>query len=214
VKRVEVYRSPVGGEPTGPNGQVYVGDATLVPGARPDVAAAFANFPRADRAGWGYMLLTNMLPAGGNGTFTLHAYASDDDGKATLLGSRTIACANATATKPFGTIDTPGQGETVSGTITSFGWALTPGTAVVPLDGSTIAVYADGVPIGSPTAYGLARADIDSLFPGYTNTGHAVGYRVIDTTALANGLHTLAWVVTDSQGRADGIGSRYFWVRN
>jgi hypothetical protein len=72
----------------------------------------------------------------------------------------------------------------------------------------------DGVPIGSPTAYGLARADIDSLFPGYTNTGHAVGYRVIDTTALANGLHTLAWVVTDDHGRADGIGSRYFWVQN
>jgi hypothetical protein len=214
VKRVEVYRSPLGGEPPGPNGQVYVGDATLVPGARPDVAAAFANFPRADRAGWGYMLLTNMLPAGGNGTFTLHAYAADDDAQSTLLGSRTIACANATAAKPFGTIDTPGQGETASGTITSFGWALTPGTAVVPFDGSTITVYVDGVPIGSPTAYGLARSDVDSLFPGHTNTGHAVGYRVIDTTALVNGLHTLAWVVTDSQGRADGIGSRYFWVRN
>jgi hypothetical protein len=41
-----------------------------------------------------------------------------------------------------------------------------------------------------------------------------VGYRVIDATALANGLHTLAWVVTDDQGRADGIGSRYFWVQN
>jgi hypothetical protein len=214
VKRVEVYRSPVGGEPTGPNGKVYVGDATFVPGARPDVAAAFANFPGADRAGWGYMLLTNMLPAGGNGTFTLHAYASDDDAQSTLLGSRTITCSNATATRPFGTIDTPVQGGTVSGTITSFGWALTPGTAVVPFDVSTIAVHVDGVPVGGPTAYGLPRADIDSLFPGYTNTGHAVGYRVIDTTALANGLHTLAWVVSDSQGRADGIGSRYFWVLN
>ena len=37
---------------------------------------------------------------------------------------------------------------------------------------------------------------------------------VLDTTSLANGIHTIAWSVTDNQGRADGIGSRYFWVQN
>jgi hypothetical protein len=211
VQSVEIWRDAVAGEGAGP---LFVGTATFVSGARPDVAAAYPGFPNADRAGWGYMLLTNMLPAGGNGSVRLHAWAVDTDGRRILLGARVVTAANATAAKPFGTIDTPGQGETVSGTIVNFGWALTPGAAVVPFDGSTITVYVDGVPIGSPTAYGLARADIDSLFPGYTNTGHAVGYRVIDTTALANGLHTLAWVVTDDQGRADGIGSRYFWVQN
>ena len=41
-----------------------------------------------------------------------------------------------------------------------------------------------------------------------------MGYRVLDTTALAEGQHTIAWVVTDSQGAANGIGSRYFSVAN
>jgi hypothetical protein len=213
VRKVEIYRSPLAGEPTSPNGKVYIGDTTFVPGARPDVEGAFANFPFAARAGWGYMLLTNFLPAGGNGTTTLHAYASDDDGHSTLLGSKAITCSNATATKPFGTIDTPGQGETVSGTVVDFGWALTPQPAAIPTDGSTITVYVDGAPAGHPT-YNQYRSDIATLFPGYANTGGAVGYFVLDTTALTNGVHTIAWSVTDNQGRADGIGSRYFWVGN
>ena len=42
--------------------------------------------PLNTRAGWGYLMLTNFLPAGGNGTFTLYAYADDRDGHTTLLG--------------------------------------------------------------------------------------------------------------------------------
>ena len=36
----------------------------------------------------------------------------------------------------------------------------------------------------------------------------------MDTTALANGMHTIAWTVTDNQGSTEGIGSRYFRVSN
>jgi hypothetical protein len=160
------------------------------------------------------MLLTNMLPGQGNGTFTLHAWAVDAEGHETLLGSKTITCANTAAAKPFGAIDTPAQGATVSGAAYAhYGWALTPQPASIPTNGSTIWVYVDGVPVGHPT-YNLYRADIAGLFPGYANSGGAVGHYVIDTTKLANGLHTIAWSVTDSQGRTEGIGSRYFWVFN
>jgi len=31
---------------------------------------------------------------------------------------------------------------------------------------------------------------------------------------LANGIHNIAWSVTDDQGHVDGIGSRFFWVLN
>ena len=211
VSGVEIWRNGVGAEGTG---QVFVGNATFVSGARPDVAAAYPAYPNATRAGWGYMLLTNMLPGGGNGSVVLHAYAGDADGHRTLLGTRTLACANATATKPFGTIDTPGQGETVSGSgYVVFGWALTPPAAAIPTDGSTIQVYVDGVTRGHPV-YNQYRSDIATLFPGYANTDGAVGYFVLDTNALANGIHTIAWSVTDDLGRADGIGSRYFWVQN
>ena len=211
VQAVEVWRDAVSGEPAGP---LFVGTATFVAGARPDVAAAYPTYPNADRAGWGYMLLTNMLPAGGNGTYRLHLWAIDGEGTRTLLGSRTLTCTNATATKPFGTIDTPGQGQTVSGSgYVVFGWALTPQAGTIPTDGSTIWVYVDGTPRGHPV-YNQYRSDIATLFPGYANTNGAVGYYVLDTTSLANGIHTIAWSVTDNQGRADGIGSRYFWVQN
>jgi len=198
VAKVEIHRSALAGEPTSPNGLVYVGDATFVPGARPDVATAFANFPLASRAGWGYMLLTNFLPSGGNGTFTLHAYASDDDGQSTRLGSKTITCSNATATKPFGTIDTPGQGETVSGTIVNFGWALTPMPASIPTDGSTIQVYVDGAAVGQPV-YNQYRSDIATLFPGYANTNGAVGFYSINTGTLSIGFIWMAFMMRCSR---------------
>ena len=112
VKEVMIYRDPVAGDPgPSPNGQIFVGRAVFVDGARPDVDALISQ-PFDYEAGWGYMLLTNMLPNQGNGTFRLHAYATDWEGHTTLLGSRTITCDNANASKPFGAIDTPDQGGT------------------------------------------------------------------------------------------------------
>ena len=172
VADVAVYRDPINGEPSG---DVFIGNATFIVGARPDVQAMYAAYPNASRGGWGLQVLTNMLPGGGNGTYTLRVYADDVDGHRTLLGARTITCNNARATTPFGSIDTPGQGGTVSGTVVNFGWALTPKPAMIPFDGSTIDVLIDGVVVGHP-AYGFARADIDGLCPGYANTGHPGGY--------------------------------------
>ena len=36
----------------------------------------------------------------------------------------------------------------------------------------------------------------------------------MDTTVYENGVHTIQWTVTDSAGNTDGIGSRYFIIRN
>lgn len=211
VTSVRLFRDPVGSEPPG---QVLLGNASFVTGARPDIASAYPTYPQEDRAGWGYLLLTNMLPNRGNGTYTLHVYADDAAGHSTLLGSRTITCTNATAIKPFGAIDTPGQGETVSGSaFVNFGWVLTPLPKSIPVDGSTITVYVDGVPVGHPV-FNQYRADIAALFPGLANSNGASGAFILDTTKLANGVHTIAWVVADSAGAAEGIGSRYFMVQN
>jgi hypothetical protein len=208
---VAIYRSPGPGE-TAP--LIFVGNATLVPGARPDVEQAFPEYPYANRAGWGYLLLTNMLPSQGNGVFTLTAIAQDIEGNQTVLGSRTIIANNATATLPFGAIDTPGQGETISGgTYINFGWALTPNPKTIPKDGSTITVFIDGAPLGTVN-YNNFRSDIASVFPGLNNTNGAVGYRMINTLLLADGIHTISWGVTDDGGAAQGIGSRFFTVSN
>jgi hypothetical protein len=192
----------------------------FVAGARPDIEAASRDKPMNDRAGWGYLLLTNLLPdiaaqkgTGGNGTFTLYAYATDVEGHQTVLGSKRITLANASATKPFGTLDTPGQGETIGGTsYVSFGWALSPRSSI-PTDGSTIDVYIDGVKMGHPT-YNNYRSDIAGAFPDYANSQGAVGYFGFDTSRMTNGVHTIGWIAADAAGNAEGLGSRFFTVFN
>jgi hypothetical protein len=212
IQAVSVYRNPVGGEPTHANGLVFVGNATLVRGARPDVQSAYPVYPDNDRAGWGYMVLSNMLPRTVP-EITLSIFAQDTEGTTRLLGTRRIRPVNQTSQLPFGTIDVPGQGATVSGTVIVFGWALTPQPNAIPLDGSTIDVLVDGAAIGHPT-YNQFRADIATLFPGLKNSDGAVGYFVLDTTKLTNGFHTIAWVVRDDAGNTSGMGSRFFEVNN
>jgi hypothetical protein len=180
------------------------------------VAGTFPGAPRNTRAGWGYLLLTNFLPNQGNGTFKLYAYADDADGHTTLLGTRTITCDNAGATRPFGAIDTPDQGEVVSGTINNFGWALSRGTRRAdPLHGGNVNVLIDGVSRGAPGGW-VSRSDLTTLFPiaQYSGVDNALGVFGFDTTTLTNGAHTIAWVVTDDQGGMDGVGSRFFTVSN
>lgn len=217
---VAICRAPHGLEPTPPDsrcgspGQIFVGHAVFIEGARPDVLARYPDTPRANVAGWGFMILTNTLPGRGNGDYRLFAWAADREGYTVLLGARTISCANSGAHLPFGTIDTPRQGETIAGTnYINFGWALTPWPKEIDRDGSTITVYVDGVAIGKPS-YDHSRTDIEGLFRELRNSDGAVGFLPIDTTALPNGLHTIAWTVIDGQGDAAGIGSRFFRVAN
>ena len=207
VESVKIYRNHG-------KDKVYIGDAVFVEGARPDVAQAYPTYPNNYKAGWGYMLLTNFLPNNGNGTFTLHAIATDIEGNQVTLGTKTILVDNANAVKPFGAIDTPTQGGTASGSnYRNWGWVLTPQPNMIPTNGSTINVWVDGVKLGHP-AYNIYRSDIASLFPGYANSNGAAGYFDIDTTAYNNGVHTIQWTATDNGGNTDGIGSRYFTIQN
>jgi YVTN family beta-propeller protein len=218
VTRVDILREPVTGEPQG--NLILIGNGVFVSDARPDVAAMFPLYPYQYRAGWGYQLLTNFLPNSsgsgplGNGTYKLHAIAVGKSGNQTDLGTKTITVDNAHAAKPFGTIDTPTQGGTISGSDSvNFGWALTPQPAIIPTDGSTITMVLDGVPTVHPV-YNQFRSDIASLFPGYQNSMGAVGFIHLNTLTLANGVHTISWNVFDNLGRGEGLGSRYFNVLN
>jgi hypothetical protein len=236
VDRVEIFRLAVSSDPPAAiqaGGLVFVGRALFVSGARPDVLSAFgtpgtsAVYPQAQRGGWGLLLLTNALPhqgtgqpTGGQGTFTLVAIATDLEGRSVELGRRTIHVSNDTAAVPFGAIDTPGQGGVVPDTAAPynsltaypvFGWALSPGGVCIATDGSTIDVIVDGVVVGHPT-YNLARSDIATGYPGYCNSGGAVGVYYLNASGLADGLHAISWRVRDAQGRAADIGSRYFRV--
>lgn len=211
IKNVKIYRDPITSEGLE---RIYIGTAFLVEGARPDIEAVYNDYPFNYKAGWGYMLLTNFLPNGGNGTFKLYAVAEDTTGTSVTLGSSTITCDNANAVKPFGAIDSPAPGEIASGTnYRNQGWVLAPLPNAIPTDGSTIDVYIDGVKKGHVT-YNVAREDIANLFIGYSNSSNAGGYFDFDTTRYTDGIHTIAWVAADNAGNNDGIGSRYFIIRN
>jgi len=207
LQSVRIYRG------TGTGDRALIGEASFVEGARPDVEAIYDEYPQSGRAGWGYMLLTNMLPLG-DGLYNLLAYATDLEGNEVLLGERAITVNNAGAIRPFGAIDTPGQGGTAAGNLYfNFGWVLTPPPNSIPIDGSTIRVWVDGMPLGHPS-YNHFRGDIATLFPGYANANGAVGVYQLNTTAYSDGVHTIEWSVTDSAGNTDGIGSRYFSIQN
>ncbi len=215
VTRVRILRDPVAGEPAG--ALVFIGDAVQVDGARPDVQALFPNLPRSSRAGWGYLALTNFLPGLGNGTFKLTAIADDADGHSTILGTKAITCGNSSATAPFGAIDTPGQGATVSGNVTNFGWVLAPAPRRAdPPSGGVVRVAIDGLISSAIPGGWSSRSDLTALFPAasFPGIGNALGVASFDSTALANGVHTISWIVTDNLGAASGIGSRYFTVAN
>jgi hypothetical protein len=207
VESVKIYREES-------SNLVYIGDAVLVEGARPDVENAYPNYPKCSSAGWGYMMISNFLPNGGNGDFTLHVIAVDKEGHQTTLGTTTITCDNANAVNPFGAVDTPTQGGTASGNnYRNHGWVLTPFPNKIPEDGSTINVFVNGVNLGNPV-YNVYRSDIASLLHGYANNDGAGAYFDFDTTLYNNGVHIVQWTAVDNAGNAEGIGSRYFSIWN
>jgi hypothetical protein len=218
VTGVQIWRQPHPLDPPGAifqgpgpaQGKVFIGDATFIDGARPDVEAAFV-LPNRSRAGWGYMLLTRGLIWDGQGFFTVHAIAVDREGNVREIGSTSLSVNNALSNKPFGTIDTPGQGALASNFYGNTGWVLAP-SAGATIPAANVRVMIDGIFLpGVPST--AARADISAIFPGF-DTGAAGRGLVIDTRAYADGVHTIAWIVSDSQGHTDGIGSRFFRIAN
>lgn len=219
IARVTICREPAAGEATPPNGscapnQIYVGDAVSIDDARPDIEAYSPSTAMNYRAGWGFLILTNMLPNQGTGTFVLHMRAFDIDGQSSALGFRVITAQNSSASEPFGAIDTPGQGETIAGSsYANFGWVLSRVRYADPPHGGSVVVYVDGVAVGSPTGW-APRSDLSATFPRYPGIDSALGVFGLNTYAFGNGLHTIVWVVTDTAGVTSGIGSRYFSIFN
>ena len=213
VTKVDILRDAHPSDPAGAvsNGRVFVGSATFVTGGRGDIAAGYPSYPNANRAGWGYLMLTRGLIWDGHGPFNLYAVATDSQGNSTTVGSKRITINNAIATKPFGNIDTPDQGGTVSGTFVNFGWVVALGGRTIPAANVQVAI--DGVILPQASECLTNRADITQGFPGFDTT-QAIRCFVIDSTKYANGLHTIGWLVTDSAGQADGIGSRFFTIAN
>ena len=161
------------------------------------------------------MVLTNMLPNQGNGTYRFFMYAQDREGHTTLLGTRTMTCENASATKPFGAIDTPTQGGVGVGCELCELRLGADAAAENDSDRWLDDQRADRWRVDRDRATTTTSARTSSrCSQDSNNTNGAVGFRVIDTTTLTNGLHTISWTVVDNRGAIEGIGSRFFTVSN
>jgi hypothetical protein len=188
----------------GPN-LVYVSEATFVDGARPDVWQVYPDYPYSQRAGWGYVLLSNLY---GNGSYNFHAIAEDKEGHQVTLGIKTLQISN--SVYPFGNIDLPEPGGVASGSDYQVcGWALTP----LPCSIDEVVVFVDGEELGE-ASYGFYRADIASLFPGY-NDSNGAGFCIdFNTIGYRNGMHTVYARATDDCTHSSDFGHRYFNIWN
>ena len=220
VHACPICRAAFGAEiaPLDPNcggaAEIFVGYAVFIDGARPDVAAAFPTYPLSTRAGWGFMVLTNMLPNQGNGAYRIHdarpgsrghwfaARHADDDVRERERDAAVRHPRHAVARRD-------GVGHQL--------YQLRLGADAAAEDDSDRRIddsRDDRRRRRRPRRLQPRRSDIQALFPGLNNTNGAVGFRILDTTLMANGLHTISWAVTDNAGAIEGIGSRFFTVSN
>src|SRR5213075_207608 len=119
-----------------------------------------------------------------------YAFGVDQEGNTATIGAKTVVISNNTATKPFGSIDTPAIGGEASGP--NFGWGLTPkvnGLATCKIQPSGVQVSIDSGPL-QPVHYGDLRTDIAGAFPGFSNSIDAGGNYLFDWSTLTSGVHT------------------------
>jgi hypothetical protein len=99
---------------------------------------------------------------------------------------------------PFGTVDSPSQGDTISGIVTLDGWVIDDaGVASVELriDGN----------IQGLASYGRPRDDVARDYPGLPGSPHFGFSLKFDSRTLASGEHTLEVVAEDTSGNASQL---------
>ena len=98
-------------------------------------------------------------------------------------------------TPPFGFLDYPTPGTTLSGTVIVWGWALDQQTSSSAL---TLALLVDGAPVSAPLTR-FARNDVCAVYPETSYPGACQsGYQFAWNTSGLSGTHTVAVRVTDT----------------
>ncbi len=158
------------------------------PISRPDVCAVYPNRPGCPNVGWSTTLDTDLLT---NGTHTLTVTAiSEVDAEATASTTFNVTNGNGADTTKVN-IDAPNtQSGNLSGQQTFYGWAINDDAA------ATATIFIDGVTQPAPSS--VARPDVCNVYPDAVNCPN-VGWSIpVDTTLLANGVHTLEVLAASS----------------
>lgn len=162
-------------------------------GSRPDVCVVFPSRAGCPNVGWVFWLDTTLIP---DGPHTLSVTATSAAGDQ-LTQTAPFTVANWTAANPMKiAIDNPNSASSAfAGTVVFGGWAI---SDIAGIQGISIAV--DNTPLGS-AAYGGSRADVCALYSGKAGCPNVGWSFAIDTTALANGNHTLAVTALSTGGQ-------------
>ncbi len=150
---------------------------------------------------WTYSLNTAQL-ADGSHTFGVTAVAADGTFSIT---SSTFSVANWTSPSPTRiSIDVPNtSSKPFTGEAPIGGWAINTNAPI-----SSVSISVDNVPYGV-AVYGGTRADVCTAYPNRPGCPNVGWNADLDTTALANGTHTLAVTATTAAGQSTTITSSF-----
>lgn len=222
VAPISLYRDAI--PCLGEAAPVYLGQTSMAFGARPDVAAAYNQLVENQSAGYGYQLLTNVLPSTacdgtyGDGSWNIAAVFQDRKGHTWQIGSTALTAQNSTATAPFGAVDIPSAYAQITRSNNNYsgaGWALPgQGSSGTITATSQIQIFVDGQFQGNADIVGQYRGDVGDLFQKIPNAFNA-GFRfTLHPQNFSNGQHALTVTATDSAGNTAGIVSKFFYVQN
>jgi hypothetical protein len=158
-------------------------------GSRPDVCAAFPGRAGCPNVGWNFLLDTRLLS---DGPHVFGVTSTSASGRHSTITSP-FSVSNATGNPIRITIDSPALNGTLAGTVQAFGWALESGDQI-----ASVQILVDGILYGAAN-YGDSRPDVCALYssPSCANVGW---HFFLDTTGLANGVHTFIVQATDTNG--------------
>lgn len=149
--------------------------------SRPDVCAAYSGSPSCPVAGWEYVLNTLKFA---DGTHTLDVTVTGGTQHATFTSS--FAVANSSAPNPtLLDIDQPAASDVLSGTAKISGWAIDDRASL------SVSMAVDGVVLPGGLTYSLPRQDVCTAYPGRIGCPNVGWSGLLDTTSIADGLHTL-----------------------
>ncbi len=158
---------------------VYKADATLGI-ARPDVDKVFPGYVNGATSGYSGVIDISSVSDGIH-TITVKSIANDGT---TYTSNKTFNKISSSTMPSRICIDFPINNAQINNQISVAGWSLN-------IYGvSKVQMFVDNNYVSDATI-GIARPDVNGVFPGYTN-GVTSGYNgVINTTSLAAGVHTL-----------------------
>ncbi len=125
----------------------------------------------------------------------------------TIVNGLHSSLSNADIAPPFGNVEAPAQGATVSGaSVAISGWAID-NVAV-----ASLSVLVDGVVVATPSVSN-PRTDVASAYPHVASANSGWGF-YFNSNSISNGSHAITVKITDSSGNISLLAPIYVTVSN